>query len=216
MSLHRKASMRDLIFNCVLMVIVSSAAVAESAGSRIPAIPFELTGTVLDWNTKQPLPGAYVLASYRAKAGFTTWCVKTRGMYTAPDGKFHFPVEKLDGLNPYIVSAIKPDYVHVIRGEEIPSPEVFRKQNADSYGNRKLFLAKQDSRAPDFRFGYGDEFCNHAPTPEAARAGVQFLRIELSEMIKYGAGEQQIGAVRSMIRLVGFAEESDTTTKSHP
>src|SRR5450759_1147278 len=77
-------------------------------------IDFEFTGNVRDKETKEPLEGAYVVAIYyirEASAGVGSFnCQKTKGMYTGKDGKFHFPIEKLNNLSPGEVTAIKPGY----------------------------------------------------------------------------------------------------------
>src|SRR5438105_4888157 len=72
----------------------------------------EISGTVIDVATGKPIEGVYVMAEYKEAgavlfAHSASWCVKTKGMYTEADGKYHFPIE-----NSHIpqVHAIKPDY----------------------------------------------------------------------------------------------------------
>jgi hypothetical protein len=178
-------------------------------------IDFELTGTVLDSVTKQPIEGAYVFASYREDDGpppsFKSWCARTRGMYTSKDGKYRFPVEKLGGQNPYITSAIKPGY---FRGRTVyPEPEVVKKQDAKAYSGRDLYLIPQDPAKPDFHFGSGDEFCSHARTRDDAAAGVEFLRIELAEFIRLGAPAQGIDATRAIIERLEALPESPANNR---
>ncbi len=158
---------------------------------------FEFTGTVYDAVTKQPIEGAYVFASYRKLVGVNSRCYKTRGMYTGKDGKYRFPIEQLDGLSPWLTSAIKPGYYFV--KFDTPTREVWDRQDASSYSNRHIYLNPQDPAKPNFLIGTGEEFCFGATTTEYATAGTQFLRIELAEYLKYGAGEQRIEAKRSMI-----------------
>lgn len=158
---------------------------------------FEFTGTVYDAVTKQPIEGAYVFASYRKLVGVGSRCYKTGGMYTGKDGKYRFPIEQLDGLSPWLTSAIKPGYYFV--KFDTPTREVWDRQDASSYSSRHIYLNPQDPAKPTFLIGTGEEFCFGASTAEYAAAGAQFLRIELAEYLKYGAGEQRIGAMRSMI-----------------
>ena len=62
---------------------------------------FDLTGTVYDATTKQPIDGAYVVALYYKSivgmAAMDLWCIKTKGMYTGKDGKFRFSIYDADG-----------------------------------------------------------------------------------------------------------------------
>src|SRR4051812_9383058 len=94
----------------ILACLVALAAFNSFANGAEP--PYELTGTILDATTKAPLADAYVLAiyeeSFRDNAVSANHCAKVKGMYTGPDGKFRFPVEKLNGISPGMVQAIKP------------------------------------------------------------------------------------------------------------
>jgi hypothetical protein len=188
-------------FATLLSLAVLGASTPRLQAETAKPINFEMTGTVLDSATMQPIEGAYVVASYQVPvvgpAASTSWCVKTRGMHTGKDGKFRFPVEKLDGYSPVWASAIKPGYY---RGRPLPpDPVAWKKQSAEAYSGRDLLLNPQDPTRPQFKYGSGDEFCNHAATRQDASAGVEFLRIELSEYIRLGAGQQGINATRKMI-----------------
>jgi hypothetical protein len=179
------------------IALIGAASVIVSCGEAAStAANFEYTGIVRDSETREPLEGAYVVAGYRkvvsGPAATRSWCVKTRGMYTDKDGKFHFPVENLDGSSPASASAIKPDY---FRGSSArPDPDEWRKQTAKAYANRDIYLHKQEPSTPTLLFGYGDEDCDHAATRQDAEAGVQFMKIEQAEKIKYGAPKNSIDA----------------------
>ena len=153
-------------------------------------IDFELTGTVRDKETKQPIEGAYVVAIYLIReSGFVASalnCKKTKGAYTDKDGKYRLPVEKLDGLSPQDVTAIKPGYYGTDR--EIPNIEQRRAQNADTYSNRDHYLIKQNPDKPEFRFGFSLLGCTFAESREDVAASIQFKKIELAE-VKRLAGE---------------------------
>lgn len=158
---------------------------------------FEFTGTVYDAVTKQPIEGAYVFASYREPVGVNSRCYKTRGMYTGKDGKYHFPIERLGGLSPFLTSAIKPGYY---RGPWEPAkPEVWQRQDASSYADRNLYLNPQDPAKPNLHIGSGEEYCFGARTREDAAAGSAFLKIEIEERRRYGASPEVIEAMQSMI-----------------
>jgi hypothetical protein len=179
------------------LVVATALAVSLSATLVDAAAPLQLKGTVYDADTKQPLDGAYVIASYLiarvGPPGVAIWCVKTRGMYTAADGRFFFPVEKLDGRSPSTVSAIKPGYFldHATR----PKSEVWQRQDEAAYSEHDIFLRRQDDKKPDFHFGMGDEDCDHPETADDAAAAVQFLRIERDQYVKYRTNQKAIEAL---------------------
>lgn len=180
-------------------------------------IDFELTGKVLDKQTKEPIAGAYVMASYRTvradAAAIANWCVKTRGMYTDGGGNYHFPVEKRDGYSPFSVCAIKPDYT--LCEAVKPDPELWKKQNAQAYTGRIIYLTKQNPSKPDLRFSYGDEICDHAPSREDAAAGVEFMKIQQREKAKYGASREALDAGQEIIHeLEGLPTASSAASRS--
>ncbi len=176
------------------LLLAGALAGCAGAGGRPD---FEFTGTVYDAVTKQPIEGAYVFASDREEIGVTSRCYKTRGMYTGKDGKYHFPIDKLDGNHPWLTSAIKPGYY--FGRFDVPKPEVWKWQDASSYADRNIYLIPQDPAKPNFRIGTGEEFCTGAHSKADAAAGARFLRMELDEYIRYGAGEQQVEAKKYMI-----------------
>ena len=147
-------------------------------------IDFELTGTVRDKESKEPIEGAYVVAVYLIResglAATSFNCKKTKGAYTDKHGKYHLPVEKLDGLSPHDVAAIKPGYYGTDR--EIPTIKQQRAQNADTYSNRDHYLVKQNPDKPEFRFGFSLLGCTFAETREDVAASIQFKKIELAEV----------------------------------
>lgn len=162
---------------------------------------FELTGRVYDEATKEPIEGAYVVAIYYERiaspAALTQRCKRTKGMYTGKEGKFHFPVEKLDGLNPGVVTAIKPGYFSL--WEILPPDDVWRKQGKEAYTGRDLPQQKQDPKKPSWQLGAGDVYCTGADSREHVEAAIEFLKIELSEEQRLGARKQGLDALRQMI-----------------
>ena len=165
-------------------------------------IDFEFTGQVLDFDTKEPIEGAYALAVYeKVDFGFAAsarYCVKTKGMTTGKDGRFHFPIDKLDGNSPVEVVAIKGDYY--FRRKETVSPESWKKQNKETYSNRNVYLKKQDPAKPSYQ--YGASQCGRPESREAAEANIRFFEIELDELDKYGVSksgrESQVRMIKSM------------------
>ena len=169
------------------VALASAVAYCAPPGTFRP-ITFEFTGTVRDQETKEPIEGAYVVATYDVfKSGFDVSsrnCMRTKGMFTGNDGKFHFPIERLDGMSPSNVTAIKPGYYGNKR--EAGDPREHKQQSPAAYTNRDHYLVKQDPEKPNFRYGDGQEQCIHAETREAVEASVQFLKIKLSEVTRLG------------------------------
>ena len=129
-------------------------------------------------------------------------------MFTGKDGKFHFPIERLDGMSPHDVTAIKPGYYGNKR--EFGDPLEQRARTPAAYTNRDHYLVKQDPQKPNFRYGEGQEGCTHAESREAIEPSIQFLKIELGEVTRLGAEARRVAAVeRQLARL----EALPSTTK---
>jgi hypothetical protein len=163
---------------------------------------FELTGRVYDEATKEPIEGAYVVALYYegvvGPAAMTKRCKRAKGMYTGKDGMFHFPVEKLDGLSPGMVMAIKPSYFSL--WPVIPRDDVWKKQGKEAYSGRDLPLQKQDPQKPSWQMGHGDVYCTGAEWREDVEAAIEFLRLRLDEERRLGLATQRIEGTTGMMK----------------
>jgi hypothetical protein len=172
---------------------------------------FELTGQALDFDTKQPIEGAYVLAVYEkvdlGMAGASRYCVKTKGMLSDNEGRFHFPIDKLDGNSPYMVYAIKADYF--LRDWELPTPDSVRGQTKQAYTNRHVYLKKQDPAKPEYLLREYRE-CGRPETREAAKANIAFLTIKKEEYVRLQMGDARIKNIEAMIQSL------EATTASVP
>jgi hypothetical protein len=161
----------------------------------------DITGIVFDQDTKQPIEGAYVLAIYEengiSPAGSGHWCVKTKGMTTGKDGRYQFPVEKLDNTSPARIAAIKPDYY--LYSSLAPSTALQLAQTKETYSNRHVYLKKQDSAKPEFRYGPPERYCTRAKFREDAHASITFFRFELDEYQRYKLPEWQVQNLRDVI-----------------
>ena len=163
---------------------------------------FELTGRVYDEATKELIEGAYVVAlyyeGYSSLAAVGKRCKRAKGKYTGKDGRFHFPVEKLDGLSPGMVMAIKPGYFSL--WPVIPPTDVWKKQGKEAYSGRDLPLQKQDPQKPSWQMGHGDVYCTGADSREDVEAAIEFLKIRLAEVKRLGlTGSQGLKAIEAKI-----------------
>jgi len=155
----------------------------------------EFTGTVLDHETKQPIEGAYVIAMYSTVIGglaaVTERCIKTKGMTTGKDGKFHFPIDGLEG-GPPNVSAIKPDYF--LARTKIPHAwNLSTFKGLDVYQGWDVHLSKQNPDKPNRRISNGySEACHYAATREDGAASAEFLKILVEEYKKYVPVEKSL------------------------
>jgi hypothetical protein len=185
---------------------------ADWFGLRKPN--FELTGQVLDFDTKQPIEGAYVLAVYQTISsawlvGSSLNCVKTKGMLSDKEGRFHFPVEKLDQMSPGELHAIKPDYFLKTRAEV--SDADFKAQNKSAYSNRHVYLKKQDVAKPDFQYGF--RYCQRPESSEAIEAALIFMGMTVEEETKFGKDVRSINAVRELMQSMKQSVEKQIYTK---
>jgi hypothetical protein len=181
-----------------LLAVVSVFAYCAPPGQYgKPAL--DITGTVFDQDTKQPIAGAYVLAIYEESggsfAGTSNWCVKTKGMTTSEDGRYHFPVERLDNKSPARIAAIKADYY--LYSSLAPSEALQRAQSKATYTNRDVYLKKQDVAKPEFQHGF--ILCERATSSEAAMAAVIFLEVMQAEQRKYSPNSKS-GSVEYAIK----------------
>jgi hypothetical protein len=174
--------LKPFVFATALLSLTTLAACSPPWASK--PIDFELTGQVLDFDTKQPIEGAYVLAVYEkvdlGPAASARYCVKTKGMVSDKEGRFHFPVEKLDSHSPTIVHAIKPDYF--LKTWKMPGDDLVKAQNKATYSDWHVYLKKQDVAKYEAGYGYGE--CSRPESREAAEANIKYLQLERDELIR--------------------------------
>jgi len=183
------------------MLATALALTALPSCNGMGSINFELTGTVRDFQTKQPIEGAYAMAVYQGfsstlGSGTASWCRKTLGMYTGKDGTFHFPVEKLDNISPVEVVAIKPGYR--LHYAVFHSGEVQKHQGKENYIGRDVFLKVHDPEEKNWTLG--GRQCDRPESRQAVEANIQYLKIQLDEYIKFGEREQIIRGTREIIK----------------
>jgi hypothetical protein len=159
----------------------------------------DITGTVFDQDTKQPIAGAYVLAIYEESggsfAGTSNWCVKTKGMTTGDDGRYHFPVERLDNKSPARIAAIKADYY--LYSSLAPSDALQRAQSKATYTNRDVYLKKQDVVKPEFI----NEFtgCERPQSTNAIEAALTYMDMKIKEETKLGKDMRSVNSLKDLM-----------------
>lgn len=162
----------------------------------------QTTGIVVDEDTKAPLAGAYVLAAYhqpRRVQGtlVDTSCVKLMGMYTGADGRFSFPLERLDGYSPLTFLAIAPGYYAGVPRRADGSD--WEDRTLKDYTDLRMYMRRQDPANPNFQYSSGDEYCDHTKTPGEGAAGTEFIRAKVREMTRLGAPPQVIERLQQTI-----------------
>jgi hypothetical protein len=188
-----------------LLLAAAVLSLTMAASCELPAadgvINFEFTGQVLIKDTNEPVEGAYVLAVYEkvdlGLGGRARYCVKTKGMMSDKEGRFHFPIDKLDGNSPYIAYAIKPDHYFYLVG--VPTDKAWAAQTKEAYTNRHVYLKKQDPAKPSFQLSSPSIYCAKAESSKDAEAAIEFYEIELKELIKYGLAKEKVENVKDSI-----------------
>lgn len=207
----------DIKSNKAKRWIIATVALASMVAYCAPPgtfrrIDFELTGRVLDKETGEPLEGAYVVAVYLVReygiAVISEQCKKTKGTYSGKDGTYRLPVDKLDGLSPQDVTAIRPGYYGQSR--VIPSIQLQHAQTRETYSNRDIYLTKQDLEKPNFSYGDLQEDCSHAEYRDDVEASVKFGKIALAEVERLG-GEPWL--IENIKRRIGRLEARPSRQK---
>ena len=186
----------------VMVTTLAGCAVDELFWSQ--TIDFDMTGRVIDADTKAPIEGAYAMAVYEkveiSVAGSGRNCVRTKGMVTGKDGQFNFPISKGNGEYLTYAVAIKPDYYLQNRGR--PDEKHWPKLRKETYSNWNVQLKKQDAAKPSFKHGFSD--CERPESSADIEAAVRFMKIKVAECLKHGgvACENTTRLIESMQRTV--------------
>jgi hypothetical protein len=186
----------------VLMILSVIAYCAPPGKFGKPAL--DITGLVLDKDTNQPIEGAYVIAIYEetaiSMAGSGHWCIKTKGMTTGKDGRYNFPVEKLDNASPAGIQAIKPDYY--LYSSLAPSAALQRAQSKATYTDRHVVLKRQDPAKPEYRWGTSETICTRAKSREDVDAAITFHKFVLEEQKRFNRPDWQLKNTQEIIQML--------------
>jgi hypothetical protein len=106
----------------------------------------------------------------------------------------------MDGRNPAIVYAIKPEYAYVTSKEV--SPEYRKVEAPEKYLGRDVYLKRQDPFAPELVLRANEVFCTYARSASAAEAGAVFLDLYAAELKRYRADKARIENIERMAFLL--------------
>ena len=150
---------------------------------------------VIDSNTGKPMEGAFVLAVYNESGGTlfghsSSWCVRTKGVWTGADGRFTFPKGKPN--NPHLY-AVKEGYV--LNSYREPSP---RREGEKPAEFRYLYLDRHgESKIKSSQF----IICERPSTRQDADANITYLKLLSKESEHMPNGDVRISAIKSMMDL---------------
>ena len=172
----------------------------------------ESSGTVIDTSTRQTLEGAYVIAVYHESGSIpfghsASWCIKTKGMYSGKDGKYHFPLNH--GGIP-IIYAIKADYFWTL--DEVDTHEKLRESDWKGdwvpVQSNNFYFKPQDPAKPKFSV-YVE--CDRPQTHEDVTANIEYAKLYLAELVKYN--KSQIDMLKSIQRLESLPSKNTVPAK---
>jgi hypothetical protein len=187
-----------------IFLVASFAAIvaAIAANDWWDDMQVEHKGTVIDATDGKPVEGAFVMAEYTESGGSwfghgSSWCVRTRGMYTGPDGTFSFPGRRRSGPT---VSAVKPGYFETLawRYNERGLPP-----RDGSPSDR--YLEPQDPQKPEFP---ASPSCERPRTRQDAAAIVVLLKIVLAERLRYGDPKKTASTLAEIINRLELLPET--------
>lgn len=111
-----KSRFISLLSTACLIGFSLVAGAADRPVRPLKNIDIEISGSVIDSDTKMPVSGAYVVVFYGAPSKNTSYlydhCVKVKGTYVDVDGKFKFAAERLDDMVLGSVYAMASNYYY--------------------------------------------------------------------------------------------------------
>jgi hypothetical protein len=155
--------------------------------------PKVVEGMVIDSKTGKPMEGAFVLAVYNESGGTlfghsSSWCVRTKAVWTGPDGRFTFPKGKPN--NPYLY-AVKEGYV--LNSYLEPSP---RKEGEKPAEFRYLHLERHgESKIKSSQF----IICERPVTRQDVEANITYLKLLSRESEHIPKGDLRRNVIESTL-----------------
>ncbi len=178
---------------------------ADRPARPLTNIDVEISGSVIDRDSKKPVNGAYVFVVYGAPSKNPNYlydhCVKVKGTYVDENGAFRLAQEKLDDMILGYVQVVAPDYYRggssaMSKGMVI---EMIKRDISDDFNGDSV---KRDLHGDERTLLNKSKLdCWRATTREDAAAAIPALEILKIQFIKYHRGNN--GAMG-----VGLAQEA--------
>ena len=197
----------------ILVTIIGVTAAIE-AWVTPPVLDFGITGTVLDAQTRRPIEGAYVLAMYTS--GRQNRCAMVKGMHTAADGKFSFPVTALNYSSPRDVAAIKTGY-YAKENNMVQRNTTIESNPRKYFSGRNIVLTPQADAPADFTLESRSDnvYCEDPPSQEDAIASFEFLKTRHMEMKRLGKQSTDAPKLCLLQNQLQMLRNSDTNYCDH-
>ena len=165
---------------------------ADRTTRALKDIDVEISGSVIDRETKKPISGAYVFVVYGAPSKepnvLYDGCIKIKGTYVDESGMFRFAPEKLDDMVLGYVQAVAPDYYHGssnTRGKGLVI-EMIKRDLSDNFDSDSV---KRDLHGSEHGLLSKSTLdCWKAGTRQDAAAAIPALEILKAQFVKYQLG----------------------------
>lgn len=194
--------MKHFTGRCIVATLGAMVLTSCQGMGRTPR-EFDVSGQAIDVTTGKPLAGVFMVAIHQRAGGVAfahsgIWCVKTVGMYTDAQGRFRFTYE--EGREPEFLF-IKPGYYREYKPQEVsgipqqwPRPPGYKDYDPNyrsPHQHVNVYLRPQNPASP--RFTYGDDrLCDRATSLGDVQPMIEFLKIEIEELRKYGVDPRVI------------------------
>lgn len=202
-----------------LTSIISVNPIAGAADRQVRPlknIDVEITGSVVDRDTKKPVVGAYVAMFYEAPSKnpniLYSHCVKVKGSFVGAPGTFRFAPEKLDDMLLGYMTVVAPDYYYANansgKGLVI---ELIKREVSDNLSTDSV---KRDLHSYQYQLLSKSSFdCWHAPTREDAAAAIPGLEILRELFLKYhleNNGSMGVSHAQQVSRIIHLLKQLPT------
>lgn len=222
--INRKNAVMKRFVQRSLAGLIGASALTSCQGMGTTPQEFDVSGQAIDVTTGKPLAGVFMVAIHQRAGGVAfahsgIWCVKTVGQYTDGQGRFRFSYEK--GHEPEFLF-IKPGYYPEFKPQDVngipqqwPRPPGYKdydKNYRNPHQHVNVYLRPQDPTSP--RFNYGDDrLCDRATSLEDVQPMIEFLKIEIEELRKYGVDPKIVKSHEDSIELQSRLVESNRKRK---
>lgn len=211
----------SLLSTVCLIGLSLIASAADRPVRPLKNIDIEISGAVIDSDTKMPVSGAYVVVFYGSPSKNPSLlydhCVKVKGTYVDVNGKFSFAAERLDNMVLDSVYAVASNYYY---GRSNPAGrglviELMKWDLSDSVSHdsikQRLFYDQ------DQLLSKASLDCWRAPTREDAAAAIPALKILKESFLKYylkDSGREGVARAENIHRIIHLLEQLPTNAST--